>query len=152
MKYSLRIIKNKNLFKRHKYPSLNALSIKYFQTLSYNHWGFFGITKLSNPHFQEKVCPKKRMDAALVFKLIYNGNVFHALKKFIPYPIATPISKLLRLQNLIFGKTIVQPDRRMCFCFAREVFTKFWESSISRIKAFLVEINYHALVIEYNFL
>ena len=38
--------------------------------------------------------PKKRLDAALVFKLIYNGNIFHALKKFISSPIATPISKL----------------------------------------------------------
>ena len=43
MKYSLQILKNKNLFKRHKNPSPNALKIKYFWTLSYNHWVFFGI-------------------------------------------------------------------------------------------------------------
>ena len=28
------MLKNKNLFKRHKYPSPNALNIKYFCTLS----------------------------------------------------------------------------------------------------------------------
>ena len=32
MKYSLRILKNKNLFKRLKYPSPNAMNIKYFGT------------------------------------------------------------------------------------------------------------------------
>ena len=32
MKYSLQISKNKNLFKRHKYPSPNALNIKHFWT------------------------------------------------------------------------------------------------------------------------
>ena len=37
MKYSLQILKNKNLFKRQKYPFLNALNIKYFCTLSYKH-------------------------------------------------------------------------------------------------------------------
>ena len=44
MKYSLRILKNKNLIKRHKHPSPDALSIKYFWTLSYNHWELLGIT------------------------------------------------------------------------------------------------------------
>ena len=39
MKYSLQILKKKNLFKRHKY----------FWTLIYNHWVFLSITKLSNP-------------------------------------------------------------------------------------------------------
>ena len=29
----------KNLFKRHKNPSANALSIKCLWKLSYNHWG-----------------------------------------------------------------------------------------------------------------
>ena len=47
--YSLRILKSKNLFKRHEYPSPNALNIKYFWTFNYNHWGFFGITILTNP-------------------------------------------------------------------------------------------------------
>ena len=41
--------KNKNLFKRHKYTSPNALNIKYFWIISYNHWEVFGIIKLSNP-------------------------------------------------------------------------------------------------------
>ena len=66
MKYSLRILKNKNLFNRRKYPSQNALNIKYFWPLSYNHWGFLGgITELSNPQLQENCMPKKRLDAAL---------------------------------------------------------------------------------------
>ena len=43
MKYSLRILKNKNLFKRHKYPSPEAFNIKY------NNWEFLSITELSNP-------------------------------------------------------------------------------------------------------
>ena len=42
-------LKNKFFFNRLKYPSPNALSIRYFWTLSYNYWGFVGITKLSNP-------------------------------------------------------------------------------------------------------
>ena len=42
-------LKNKNVFKRLKYPSPNALNIRYFWTLSYNYWGFGSITKLSNP-------------------------------------------------------------------------------------------------------
>ena len=41
-------VNNKNLFKRLKYPSPNALKIKYFGAISYNYWGLFGITKLSN--------------------------------------------------------------------------------------------------------
>ena len=49
MKYSLQILKNKNLFKRHKYPSPTALNIQYFWTFSYNYWGFLGIIKLYNP-------------------------------------------------------------------------------------------------------
>ena len=32
MKYNQQILKNKNLFKRSKYPSPNALNIKYFWT------------------------------------------------------------------------------------------------------------------------
>ena len=57
MKYSLQILKNENLFKRHTYPSQNALNIKQFQKLSYDHWGFSGITKLSNPYLQENGMP-----------------------------------------------------------------------------------------------
>ena len=34
---------------RHKHPFPNALNIKYFWTLGYNHWCFLGITKLFNP-------------------------------------------------------------------------------------------------------
>ena len=37
------------LFSRDKYPSPNAFNIKYFWTLSCNHWWVWGITKLSNP-------------------------------------------------------------------------------------------------------
>ena len=65
MKYSLQILKNKNLFKRYKYPSPYSLNIKYFWTLMYNHGGFLGITKLPNPSLQENGMPKKRLDAAL---------------------------------------------------------------------------------------
>ena len=53
------------LFKRHKYPSPNALNIKYFWTLSYNHWEFLGITKLSNPWLQENGMPPKCLNLAL---------------------------------------------------------------------------------------
>ena len=49
MKYSLQILKNKNLFKRLKYSLPNALNIKYFWTLNYNYWEFLGIIKLLNP-------------------------------------------------------------------------------------------------------
>ena len=49
MKYSLRILKNKNLFKRLKYPSPDAMNFKYFRKVSCNYWGFLGITKLCNP-------------------------------------------------------------------------------------------------------
>ena len=47
-KYNLQILENKNLFKILKYPSPNALNIKYFWTLSHNYWEFLGITNLSN--------------------------------------------------------------------------------------------------------
>ena len=70
MKCSLRILKNKNLLKKHKYLFPNALNMKYFWTLSYNHWGFFDITKLSNPQLQEKVMPKKRLDVALIHETL----------------------------------------------------------------------------------
>ena len=69
MKYSFGILKNKNLFKRHKYPSSNALIIRYFWTLSYNHWGFLSIFKLSNPYFQKKGMPRKHLDAALTMAM-----------------------------------------------------------------------------------
>ena len=39
---------NTHLFKKHKYPSPNALNIKYSWTLNYNHWVFLSITKLCN--------------------------------------------------------------------------------------------------------
>ena len=54
MKYNLQILKNKTLFKRHKYSSPNALNIKSFWTINCNHWGVFGITKLSNPLYTSK--------------------------------------------------------------------------------------------------
>ena len=64
MKYSLQMLKTL-LFKRHKYPSPNALNIKYFWTLSYNHWAFLGITKYQIHNFKKTVCPPKSLDLAL---------------------------------------------------------------------------------------
>ena len=75
MKYSLQILKNKNLFKRLKYPFPNALDIKYFWTLSGNHWGFFGITKLSNLQLQEKGMYKKHLDVALVHETLTSAVI-----------------------------------------------------------------------------
>ena len=49
MKHSLQTLKNRNLFNRHKYPSPNALDMKCFWALGYNHRGIWGMTKLSNP-------------------------------------------------------------------------------------------------------
>ena len=51
-------LKTKNIFKRPKYPSPNALNTKYFRTLGYNLYGFFGITELPNFIFKKTVCPK----------------------------------------------------------------------------------------------
>ena len=45
------------IFKRNKYPSPNALNIKYFWTLSYNHWKGGGEV-LSILNFKKTVCPK----------------------------------------------------------------------------------------------
>ena len=36
IKYGLQILKNKNIFKRHKYPSSNALNIKYLEIFGYH--------------------------------------------------------------------------------------------------------------------
>ena len=58
MKYGLQILKNKIIFKGHKYPSSYTLSIKYLLTLSYNHWKFLGIIKLFHPYFKKAVCTK----------------------------------------------------------------------------------------------
>ena len=58
MKLSLQILKNKNLFKRHKYPSPNALNIKYFWTLSYYHWGFWVSLNYLILNFKKTICPK----------------------------------------------------------------------------------------------
>ena len=57
MKYSLKIVKNINIFKRHKYPSPNALNAKYLWTLSYIL--FFGVSlKYPLIKFKKTVCPK----------------------------------------------------------------------------------------------
>ena len=65
MKYSLRILKNKNIFKTQiSLPKSNEHQIIW--KLSYNHWGFLGIAKLSNPKLQENLMSKKRLDAALL--------------------------------------------------------------------------------------
>ena len=59
MKYSLQILKNRNLFKRHKYPSPNAWNIKMFLDHQlYKHLRVLGTTKLSNLNFKKLVCPK----------------------------------------------------------------------------------------------
>ena len=65
MKYSLQILKNKSFSGDTNILPPNALNIKYFWTLYYKHWEFWGITKLSNPKLQENGMPKKHLDAAL---------------------------------------------------------------------------------------
>ena len=50
MKYSLRIHKNKNLFKRLNQISFpKCIEHQIFLDTQLNYWGFLGITKLSNP-------------------------------------------------------------------------------------------------------
>ena len=58
----------KNLFKRLKYPSLNALNIKYFWTLSYNYWSFLGITKLSKSLTSKKRYAQKTSGCGTVMQ------------------------------------------------------------------------------------
>ena len=74
-------LKNKRFFKRLKYPSPNALNTRYFWTLSYNYWGFGGITKISNPELKENGMPKKRMDAALQEKSISQVLLKHFIQE-----------------------------------------------------------------------
>ena len=59
--------------------------------------------------------------AKFLFKMIYNGNISQ------------------------YFSTLVQPDRRLCFCFMLEVFTEFWK--FIQLKH-LVEINYRGLAIK----
>ena len=108
MRYSLRILENKNLFKRHNYPSPNTLNIKYFWTISYNHWGVLSITYLSNPEDRESCMPKKHQDAALMVdrQKVFSLALFPAgiIIKFSP----SRISDMLRigfepLESLIPG-------------------------------------------------
>ena len=82
IKYSLWILKNKNLFNRHKYPPTNALNMKYFWTLSYKHWWFLSISKLSNPQLQENGMPKKCLDVALICKNVYFGIIIFSCLSF----------------------------------------------------------------------
>ena len=82
MKYSLQILKNKNFFMRHKYPSPNVLNIKYFWTLSYSHWGLLDITKLSNSELQENGMTKNRLDAALL-SIFYSSFPIYLLFKIL---------------------------------------------------------------------
>ena len=74
-------LKNKIFFKRLKYPFPNALNIRYFWTLSYNYWGFAGITKLSNPQLQENDMSKKRVDAALQEKSVSQVILKHFIQE-----------------------------------------------------------------------
>ena len=116
MKYSLRILKNKNLFKRHKHPSPNALNIKYFWTFSYKHWGFLIITKLSNP-LQENGMPNvwmrhcwphwkqtqyftvlRNVYRFLLFSWVININLFHMSPSLI-IPTMTIYQLLNKIKN-----------------------------------------------------
>ena len=58
MKYSLRILKNKNLSKRLKYPSPNELSIKYFWHSATIIGGFRVSLNYPILNFKKTVCPK----------------------------------------------------------------------------------------------
>ena len=58
MKYSLQISKNKNLFKRHKYPSPNALNIKHFWTLIKTIGGSWVSLNRLILNFKKTSCPK----------------------------------------------------------------------------------------------
>ena len=58
MKYSLLIFKNKNLFKRQKYPSPNTLNIKYFEHSPITIMGFGVSLKYPIFNFKKTVCPK----------------------------------------------------------------------------------------------
>ena len=51
-------LKNKHFFKRPKYPSPNALNIRYFWTLTYNYWGFEVSLSYRILNFKKMVCPK----------------------------------------------------------------------------------------------
>ena len=62
------LVEKKNLFKRLKYPSLNALNIKYFWTLSYNYWSFLGITKLSKSLTSKKRYAQKTSGCGTVMQ------------------------------------------------------------------------------------
>ena len=77
MKYSLQILKNRNLFKRHKYPSPNAWNIKMFlDPQLYKHWRFW--VSLSYPilNFKKLVCPKSvRMRHSLCW-FIFTSIIF----------------------------------------------------------------------------
>ena len=58
MKYSIQIYKNKNLFKRHKYPSPNALNIKHFWTLIKTTGGSWVSLNHLILNFKKTSCPK----------------------------------------------------------------------------------------------
>ena len=68
MKYSLRILKNKNLFKRLKYPSSNVLSIKHFWHSATITEGFRVSLNYPILNFKKNGMSKKRLDAALILK------------------------------------------------------------------------------------
>ena len=103
MKYSLRKLKNKNLFKRHKYPSPNALNIKYFWTLSYNHWAFlvslnWPILKFKKKRYAEErsgcdtevaanaaptaICSKSSFETFDHLKIFHNISCYLEIKAF----------------------------------------------------------------------
>ena len=72
MKHSLQEPKNKSIFKRYKYPSLNALNIRYFWTIKYfNHWGFSVSINYRILKFKKTVYPKN---------IFWKQNISYGLK------------------------------------------------------------------------
>ena len=67
---SLQILWNKNLLKQRKCAS--PLSFKYFQSLSF-HWGVASEHLYTN--FQKTVCPKKRLNPALILPWYWNISI-----------------------------------------------------------------------------
>ena len=111
MKHSLRILKNKNLFKRHNYPSPNALNIKHFWTICYNHWGVWVSLIYLILNFKKTACSK-------------NNCMRHWLPKF--FSEMCSVFHLMTSWHLNIWKVKVwlSPERKGCskwnkkkFCF-----------------------------------
>ena len=59
MRYSLQILKSKNLVRRHNYPSPNALNIEFYGPSATIIGGFWVSLIYSILNFKKMVCPKK---------------------------------------------------------------------------------------------